>query len=237
MIVGQSARRDIVTNLEADISNIAHNYLWNSADWRETKAVLPPFWLQPGEQDHGAPENIVPSDFLGLREAYCADVTSGPDRRYPLILMSGLALTHVIDWPRDIEYRPETATFRLFPRVPDTFAATRYMIEGVYKKRPTKITAANIAASTIPWDDAYYHVFIAVWTWAMYVASGDQRAGNVVTDTHGRRQVTGQLAVAETLIAKMIDQEGINLGSPGISPREGLALGSIPYSAIYPAGW
>lgn len=237
IVVGQAHRRDLTDNIGADIANIAHNYIWNRADWRESQAELPPFWLNPGEQDHGPPEAIVPADFLGLREAYITDITSGPDNRRSLVVQSGLGLTNVEDWPANIQYKPSTKAFRLFPRVPTSFGPTRFMIEGTYKKRPTKITAQNMTSTLIPWDDSYYHVFIAAFTWALFVSSGDQRAGQVVTDGRGRKQTTGQLGVLEVLLNKMIDDEGINLGDPGISPRDGLALGGTVFSSGNVLGW
>ncbi len=210
----------------AAICNIATNLIWNAFDWRETIEVLPPFWLSPWVQDYGAPVVAVPSDFLGLREAQLTDISSIPPRHYPMRVLKFLEPTHRLQLPESISYEPSVASFRVFPRVPDGLGASRWKIDGVYKKRPTLVTATNYTATALPFDDLYFQVWLEVLRWAGFSATGDQRAGAAMQLPNGSVQYSGQLATAMSFIHAMAANEGFNLGDTTVAPSEGLANGS-----------
>jgi hypothetical protein len=77
------------------IVNIALYDIWMKYDWRESTAVLPPFYLIPNEQDHGAPAVAVPGDFFGLRWANIRRSSTIPPMRQPLQIIRDLVLTHI----------------------------------------------------------------------------------------------------------------------------------------------
>jgi hypothetical protein len=107
------------------------------------------------------------------------------------------------------------------------------LIEGTYKKRPTKVTSANVISTLIPWDDIYLNVFLAALRWAAWNTSGDQRAGQT-TVQNGLIVHTGQLAEMNAQIDWMAQQEGLNLGDPTIAPAESLIGNSVPGYSPYP---
>ena len=207
------------------ICNIGTNLIWNAFDWRETIEVLPPFWLSPWVQDYGAPLVIVPTDFLGLREAQLTDLSSVPPSKYPMRPLKFLEPTHMKALPHSISYEPSVNSFRVFPRVPNGLGAARWKIDGVYKKRPTLVTATNYTSTVLPFDDLYFQVWIEVLRWASFSAIGDQRAGQAMQRPNGSIQYTGQLANAMAAISAMASNEGFNLGDTTVAPSEGLSVG------------
>ena len=161
----------------ATICNIGTNLIWNAFDWRETIEQFPPFWLSAWTQDYGAPLVVIPSDFLGLREAQLTDLSNVPPAHYPMRVMKFLEPTHQMQLPRSISYEPSVNAFRVFPRVPSGLGAARFKIDGTYKKRPTLVTAATYTSTLLPFDDLYFQVWLEVLRWAAFSAAGDQRAG------------------------------------------------------------
>lgn len=190
------------------IANLANMRLWNAADWRETITELAPFWLVPGQQDYGAPLVHVPSDFGGLRQVFLVNVQDAPPTRTHVKVLRDLETTSYESETRAIGYWPAGNCFRLFPRPTTDMAPTTYLIDGTYKKNPTKITPALIN-STLPWADKYFYIFLEVARWAAYTISGDKRAN----EAYG---------LSQALINEMMMKEGLDLGEQYIAPDEPL---------------
>ena len=193
-------KRSVEEEKASILCNIATNKIWSRYDWRESLAKLPPFYLIPLMQDYGQPFTVVPSDLLGLREVYWVRTTATPPAREPVTVFRDLPETHIRSLPHAICVLPAInlpATkpkFRVFPRIPDNIGSTDYMIDGTYKKRPTKITQANMQTSLLPWDDIYFNTFLETLKWACWQLAGDGRAGAVQVD-RGNSVYTGQMAV------------------------------------------
>ena len=121
--------------------------------------------------------------------------------------------------PSAIDYNPDTQKIRLFPRVPDNIAAPIWMIEGTYKKKPTKVTSATLNSYLIPWDDIYFGQFCAVLRATALEIAGDPRS-------------TDEMKKAFMALDEMAQNEGINLGDPQIYPSEGMFGGqnSAPFN-------
>lgn len=228
-IVGQNFKGRISDNLAVHAVNMALNYLWNSHDWRPTLAVLPPFWLTPNLQDFGKPFTTIPTDFLGLREVYLVSLQSYNNWRRTLTVQTNLEVTHIQDYPKLISFHPEINGFRIWPRVPYAMTAPNWLIDGTYKKKPTKLTTDTMNAAILPWDDLYFHVFIAVLQWAFLFVLNDPKAGVIQRLPDGSYQKTGQIAVADSLIYQMACDEGLNLGDPAIAPSSPLVNPSMLY--------
>lgn len=220
-IVQPQFKTKVDTNLSVHAVNMALNLMWMAYDWRETIAKLPPFWLTPNEQDYGKPLYVIPSDYLGLRETYLVSLQSYNNWRRPINVQENLEETNLVSMPEAICYHPSTFTFRVWPRVPSNIGAPNWLIDGSYKKKPIKLTASTMTSALIPWEDIWFHVFVATLQWAFMVVSGDPKAGQVVT-TNGKFQLTGQLAYVANLLDMMATQEGINLGDPAVAPSESL---------------
>lgn len=229
-IAGGQVGRKVEDYTAAYIANMAMGLIWNKYDWRETVSDLPPFYLVPGEQEYGAPAVIVPTDFKGFRKAYLVDVNT-PANRMTLKTMRDIQLTGVEDMPSIIGFEPSVSKFRVFPRFPQGFGATDWLIDGTYKKRPTKITPSTLQTTLIPWDDQYFNVFVAATKWAALENAGDQRAGQI-TEQMGLYRVTGQLAVAHEAIDRMAQDEGLDLGDPSIAPSEPLVGTDCGFSSL-----
>ena len=209
----------------ATICNIGTNLIWNAYDWRETIAILPPFWLSPRIQDYGQPLISVPTNFLGLREAQLTDLSGVPPAHYPLRVMRFLEPTHALQLPHAISYEPSVHAFRVFPRVPNALGAARFKIDGTYKIRPTLVTTATYTSTALPFDDIYFQVWLEVLRWAAFSAAGDQRQGAASKSPDGRTVFSGQLATAIGFINGMAMAEGMNLGDTTVAPSEALSIG------------
>jgi len=206
----------------ASICNIATAKAWEVYDFRETLADLPPFYPTPGGQYHGAPAVVIPSDFMGLREAYLVYLASNPPRYQPLPIVKFLKDTGVESIPRDICYDPKLCSFKLFPRVTQSVGAPQWIVTGTYKRKPPRVTAENYNTTLLPFDDMYLYNFLEVMKWAAFNLSGDPRAGEIAADKNGNYRATGQCAKAIAALADMAANEGLELGDPAIAPAEGL---------------
>lgn len=206
-MISQDIPRNQSDDQAALLLNKATNFIWKRYDWREYIVNLNPFYLIPNEQDHGAPAVAIPSDFTGLRSAYLVHLTSTPPERTPLTVKNFLDLTQSRYIPNSIAYRPETASFRVLPRVPENMGAPDWLIEGTYKKRPVKVVPGSLFSVTLPIDDAY----IEVWTEVMkHVANPKD---------------PGQMQLAYMSVDEMASNEGLELGEPTIAPSEPLISG------------
>ena len=197
----------------AMLCNIATDFIWDAFDWRETIEEFPPFWLYAYGQDYGAPTVAVPSDFLGLREAWLTDMSSTPPAKWPMKIMRFLLPTHALQLPSDIAYEPSVNAFRLWPRVPSGLGPARFKIDGTYKKKPTLLTAGNYLSTTLPFDDKYFPVWVEVMKWAAWNSSSDPRS-------------VDQLNKAVAAVRKMASDEGFNLGDTVLAPSQPLSAGS-----------
>lgn len=198
------------------ILSAAVTELWNSYDWRETLASLPPFFLIPGEQDYGPPFSIIPADFRGLRKAYLVQAVSNPPNRRELAIVRDVRQTEVLNLPTEIGYEPSTSSFRIFPRAANNIGGAQFLIEGTYKKRAPIFNPTNLTG-TIIFDDEYFPTIVSGIKWASYQLSDDQRAGRKFQEFR-------------SLIDEMAEREGLDLGDPVIAPAEPLVLPRDYYS-------
>lgn len=212
----------------ARVCNRATNEIWDGFDWRETLVTLPPFYLIPGAQDHGSPAVAVPANFQGLRKAYIRDLSGGaltPTER-ELTPVRNLEITETKAFPKNISYEPSVSAFRLFPRVPDNLGPPFWMVEGTYKKDPTKLTASTYATTLLPiGDDSSFDTWFEVLKWAAMAFSGNPQAGSFSVQG-GQVQKTGQAAIAEDYILRLAAKEGFELGDPVVAPAEGIYRGN-----------
>lgn len=202
--------------------NFATNMIWDAADWNESLVALPPFYLQPGEQDHGPPIPIVPTDYQGLRRVQLQrpDGTVVIPDIHPT---ANLQETTVPGPPQSISYEASKNAFRVYPRVPQGYGAPEYIITGTYKKLPTQITNSTLATA-IPFKDKYFPLWIEAIRYAFFVLTADQRAGRI-SFQNGFSQADGQLAVVRQMIRDVSFNEGLNKGEHNIFPERALAPG------------
>lgn len=213
------------SDLAAFIANQSIYEIWERYDWRESLVKLPPIYLIPNEQDLNTPAASVPTDFLGLRQAYLVQLNSGnPAFTRPLGCLKDLGLTNIVGLPTDVGYESSTNSFRVFPRTPNNIGAPNWIIKGVYKKRPTKLTATTISSTLLPFDDMYLGTMVEVFKWAAWNLAGDPRAGGVQKTKNGGTAFTGQYATAMEAIDSMAANEGLEMGDVSIAPAAPLAL-------------
>lgn len=206
--------------------NFATSLVWDAADWDESLAALPPFYLQPGEQDHGPPLPLVPSDFEGLRRAQIQDY-QGQVYVEVLAVSQNLNETWVQGVPTSISYEAAKKAFRLFPRVPNGYCAPVYFVTGTYKKRAVQITNSTLDA-LLPLDDKYFFIWVEALRWAFFQLSGDSKAGEV-TIQDGRKVYTGQLAKVMHLVELHAAIRDANSGEHRLSPSAPLVRPRFGY--------
>src|SRR5437899_460157 len=117
-VIGKTISKVAEDDFAAAYCNIALNMVWKRYDWRESLQNLPPFYLVPNTQDHGAPAVIIPSDFMGLRQAYLSRIDINPATRQELTIVKNLRVTYLVGFPRSIDFESAAKAFRIFPRVP-----------------------------------------------------------------------------------------------------------------------
>jgi len=146
--------------------------------------------------------------------------------------------TGVLGIPRDICYDPKSCSFKIFPRVAYNVGSPSWLITGIYKTKPPRVTAANYNTTLLPFDDMYFYNFLEVLRWAAWEMSGNPRAGEIATDKNGNYRASGQIAKAIGALSDMAANEGLELGDPAIAPSEALvgntyANGYWPGSGLY----
>ena len=213
-------------------ANMALNVYWPAYSWRESIADLAPWWVNPGKQDHGAPQIVVPADFFGLKKAYWVDLMSGiqgvPYRR-ELKVLGDLEETWETTVPMSVCYLPARRSFRLLPRVPLSFGCPRYLVEGQYKRRPTVylldgstvnlIRSENVQSALLPSDDMYMQVWITLMQWAFLKLAGNEKAGGVGMQ-QGVKVYFGKYGEAIGALDEMAEAEAMALKAQPISPSE-----------------
>lgn len=224
--ISSSVPRMVDSDKSVFISNLAIAEIYKQYDFRESLATLNPFYLVPNTQDHGAPMVVIPSDFLGLRKVYLTRYNSIPIFRQDVAILKDLELTHFSGLPDTICYQPATNSFRVFPRVPANIGCPEYVMQGEYKKVPPKVTSSTLSSTLLPFADHYFYNLAEVFRWAAFHTAGDPRAGGVQTNNRGVTQYVGAFASAQDAIQGMAANEGLELGTPNIAPREALAITS-----------
>lgn len=220
--VARNFPRMVESDSGALVANQAIYEIWKRYDWRESLAVLPPFYLIPNEQDHGRPAVTVPADFLGLRMAYLTRLNSTPAYRSRIQPVKDLELTDVRGLPTCMGYETATRCFRVFPRVPVNMGAPDWIVQGEYKTRPTKLTATIMSSTLLPFDDIHVYNMMEVFKWSGLSLAGDPRAGGVQMNSNGAAQYVGQYAIAMHAIDQMAETEGLELGDVVLAPSEPL---------------
>jgi hypothetical protein len=222
--VGANFNKVLTDAYGAMLCDQTASMVWNAADWRQSLGSLAPFYLSPLEQDYGAPLVQVPTDFLGLRTANLVYVPTQPPSREPLHVLRQLDKTDACGLPSAISYEPSVRKFRLDKLAPNGAAASAYMVEGTYKRTPTKVLATDLASSTLPFDDAYLRVFTSGLLYNYFAATSDPRAGQIQHARNGSSTCTGQLAVFLDALAEMAADEQLNLGDLTIAPAAPLVV-------------
>ena len=199
--------------------NLATTKIWDAKDWNESIKRLPPFYLIGGEQDHGPPQPIVPTDYQGLRRVQVQHVNG-----------QVLGQLHVAQnlnevWheglPEMISYEAAKRAFRLYPRVQRGYGAPNYFVTGTYKRLAPQITNSTLDTA-LPLKDKYFHVWLEGLRYAFYSLSGDPKAGRVSVQS-GQRIFDGQMGVLNLAIHEAAATENLNQGEHAIFPSRPLA--------------
>ena len=234
-VAGRKISRSTVDDFGATAANFAQNYIWDKYDWRWSLATLPPFYVVPNEQDHGAPAVVIPPDFYGLRTAYLIRSDNTPPFRMPLKIIKDLEETHIRYLPHAIWYQPDKRAFRIMPRLPDNIGSPMYFVNGTYKKLPVNLTAATLNTTLLPSDDIYSQAWVETLKWALLSMDGDQRAGTI-SEAGGNLVANGQAAMMISMIKWMAEKEGLELGDPAIAPAEPLVVSGSWRPFLYGVG-
>jgi hypothetical protein len=195
------------------ICNGTQQAIWDRFDWRETIAALPPFWCVPDQQDYGAPEVIVPTNFSGLRKAQMFQIQQWPEIYWDLKCLRELPVNGARGISDSISYNKSTQSFRLSRRPTGNMAAGNWMVSGDYKILPTKVTKANYTTFPLFSDDKYFDVWLA-----MMKAVATKYVPSIPNKDSLLQEATIELL-------KMASDEGFDLGETPIAPSEGLVTG------------
>jgi len=199
-------------NKAVAICNMMNEKIWNSYNWRQSLAILPPFGLVPQQQYYGAPEVAVPPDFQGFNQAFLARPTVIPVQKFELHTRRDLRETHIRNYPTYISYDGATQAFKLDRPAPDNTSGHEWIIIGEYKKNPTKVTSSLFGTQLLPYDDRHLSTMVTVMRWAAGVAQGS-------------KDVADRELLAIRSINDMAAAEGFEMGDPNIAPESSLVPG------------
>ncbi|CAB4142832.1 hypothetical protein UFOVP434_42 [uncultured Caudovirales phage] len=211
--ISKKISRTTEEDFAALICSMTIQEIWKRYDWRESIETLPSFWLSPRMQDYGAPLNIVPQDFEGLRTALLVQFTGNPARIIPLDITKNLDRTNVYSFPSAMSYNHENSCFRIWPNVPENWGCPDHMITGTYKKLPVSVLPSSYQGTALPFDDKYFFPIVETALWKGYKLNGSPM------------EEKAQLS-ALTAIDEMARDQGLNDGDSNITPSSSLALTS-----------
>jgi hypothetical protein len=220
-IVGRALPKVLEDQYSAVICNLATSEIWASIDWNLTMEALPPFYLIGGEQDHGPPQPVVPTDFMALRRAQIQRLSG--EVLADLHVAANLNEVRLCGMPDMISYEAVKRAFRLYPRVPHGYGAPNYFVTGTYKKTPVQITNSTLQTALPLGDDSDFAMWLEAIRYAYYKLSGDQSRAGSVQMQGGRLAVTGQLAVMQMEIKAAAQEELRNRGEHAFHPNKPLA--------------
>jgi len=215
----------------ADYCGQLINKIWDFADWRESLAELPPFYVVGDRQDYGAPIYAIPSDFQGLRMATLVQLVDGDNsvvfNKTPMATKTRQQGAIRYGTPDVLSYEPSSSTFKVFPILPANVPTNQFMVEGVYKTLPrtnlldtykgvgipllaSQINRENYTKALLPLDDRHYNTMEAVMsTIARSPANANERLAN---DQY-----------IHMLLEEAAIKEGFEIGSGTFSPDEPLS--------------
>lgn len=186
-------------NFAADYCAQLINKIWEFADWRESLAELPPFYLVGDVQSYGPPIYAIPTDFQGLRQASLVQLTDGANivlNKTPLATKTRQQGPIRYGIPEVLSYEPSLSMFKVFPILPVNTNTNQFMVEGVYKTLPktnlvdlytgvgtpllaSQLTRENYTKALLPLDDRHYNTMEAIMsTIAKQPANMNERLAN-----------------------------------------------------------
>ncbi len=209
----QSFPRLVADAAGAIICDQVNSYIWDKYDWRVSLKQMAPFYLVALTQDYASPTMVLPTDFLGLRDALLVYNGTEPATTYPpLKVMRYLQKTYAQGRTQSVSYEPEIGPdgtgggIRIFPRCPSGIGVMDYQLECKYKCNPTKVTTATLM-STLPFDDQYFSVYVEGMKYFLKPSA---------------QQTDADLGRFLNAIDMMAAHEAINLGEQPLSPAEPL---------------
>ena len=217
-VVARKVPKIVEDQYAAAACNLATSKVWDAFDWPESLAALPPFYLIPGQQDHGPPQPVVPTDFGGLRRAQIQRYNGEVVRDLKVVRQTNEVFEQGV--PVTISYEDVKRAFRLYPRVPLGWGAPGYFVTGTYKTLPTQLTPETLT-TVLPLKEKYFPMWLEALRYAFYVLDGSDAAGGV-TFSNGQPSYNGQYARMMKEIHEARAAEAANLGAHRIYPERAL---------------
>ena len=228
------------TALDSIVCDQVNGLIWRSFYWRWSVASLTSgsgvLNLVDGTQDY-AIGTTTGGGFYRLWPGHIritrTDVTPNIAREKDVVawLTPNLEVKGSIDSIQAIAYNSVTSGLRL-DRAASVPSGTTYRIDGEYQFLPVKITTT---ATTVVFPDQYLSVAIEGVKWKYYQLGDDARAGEISTDGSGRLSYTGQLAVFQSELNAMREQEDTGKGDGQRFPGEGIGVGRSGNIGLF--GW
>lgn len=207
--------RSIFEQLAFDILNASVGRLWDAFPWRQSVAVLPPFYLIPEVFEYPDVLSDMPSDLGAIMAAWFVDL-SDPSRpvKFPLQVVRDVEQAGVYGQPHLIARREiwsptgglPAACYRLFPTPPMGMGAPHHMITGTYKRIAPQVGPATLS-NPLPFSDSYFADLVSIARYTAWEFAGDPRA---------RERET--FAALNAIFVSVSSREGFHLGAQTINP-------------------
>ena len=215
-----------ITSIEHLTADDAKNVLWQFP-LRWTRKVLSDITVVDSTSEY----TTIPSDFYRLLEFWQVRTDTTPNEvKTDIEIVEWLNPSPSFErfWADRVAFIQELNTqaggFRVYPQ-PEIVTGTTSVYRGVYQFNPAKITAANISdEGLLLLPDQYFPVYSEWVLYYIFKYTNDSRTGNVVVDTLGRAQYTGQLGVAMDFLKNMLrseDYPATSLRSPEVGSNLG----------------
>lgn len=195
------------TTVSYQILDYVNSIMWMAAPWRWTLGMMVQIPLVAGQTDY---EITTPADFAYLETAYVTDGKTENwlhvDPLLPIATNSGIATKVAYVAGDQDSIPPDPDVLRIHPKPPTGYTP---QLVALYKKIPTKLTAANAptaGATGIP--DQWFWVYQLGVLWLAYHYADDvQRAGLATVTAQGQIQYTGFLGAFQSGLDDMRKSE------------------------------
>ena len=193
--------------------NDAQGLIWSFAPWRWTVGVTAATDIV---NDSATVAVAAMSDFDRIVAAYLQLATGDMVELIPVAVLP--TQTELKGPPRKIAATSDTSII-LQPPPTGYLPAPKLVV--TFKKKPTEITAANVATAGITGiPDAWFYVFTAAVLYYAYLYADDPRAGGAVAVAGGAIQYSGQLGVVMAALAEMRERELLPVDLLGQDKRD-----------------
>jgi len=211
--------------------DVVNQMMWRFYPWSWSIATFTPITTVDGVQDY----NVTNNDVLRPLRVQLVRTDITPNESRELSLLANLS----VEFTRKggLETNTNAGYYASGPFIRLMYAASVgtgqvLQIQGQYQKISPTLTTL---ATTVPFTDRYFNVFVEGLKWKIYQLGDDPRAGTMQYSKNGsmQRGYTGQLGLFMDTLLEMARTEDLQAGDEFSFPENPLGVGRNYWPGLY----